>query len=144
MSDTTTTPTKAGRELDALVAEKVMGLRWRRFDYPPAGSSFAYGKPWTWLSSSYAGGDPEGDETRYIDNVRHYSSDIAAAWEVVGELVSLGARVNVMNRYAPTWGCNIITDIGTPHERQHFHGSCESAPLAICLAALAAVSEVPL
>lgn len=64
---------EAGRELDALVAEKVMG--WTMFSYQMLGSGGA--GEFRWI--------PPGrrDHVSNIAPVPRYSTDIAAAWEVV-------------------------------------------------------------
>lgn len=96
----------AGRELDALVAEKVMGLQIKRF---PDG---------TWLMHNGQSGT----------ELFHYSTDIAAAWEV-------------WKRISPS----ILYKLGTGYEvyqsaRDYEDGihlaHADTAPLAICLAAL--------
>lgn len=90
---------KAGRELDALVAEKVMGVETMQKLYP---SMMAKGGAW----------------------LPHFSTDIAAAWEVVEK----------MRREGYIFDIEIRKDyVGVNCEH------CESAPLAICLAALRAV-----
>lgn len=100
----------AGRELDALVAEKVMGFR-----HHPAMPGYDE----MWFMSD--GGS--------ID-LPNYSTDIAAAWQVVEKL-----RLGIAPMGDGKWGVamrdqpvNSIKDLTIN----------ESAPLAICLAALKA------
>lgn len=104
---------KAGRELDALIAEKVFGKtvdRSSHFDI-------------------------------YYDNgpsIPFYSTRIAGAWLVVEKLVADGMQpiVNYLNGQILAydgWHCCIAKG----YEVYHSHG-CETAPLAICLAALKA------
>ncbi len=101
----------AGRELDALIAEKVMG---RAFD---------------------AEFHRECAEDNLETELRNYSTDIAAAWEVVEKLRSEGCRYS-------------ITDC--PHEKRptvqltlKTGAACgayaPTVPHAICLAALKAL-----
>lgn len=111
----------AGRELDALVAEKVMGERR--------------------LSRNVDVGD--GREFRWkihgelLENPPAYSTDIAAAWEVVEKL---GKRFNVFVDY-PTSG-NVHANTGIMCDdfgHGHTCADAATAPHAICLAALKAV-----
>lgn len=129
----------AGRELDALIAEKVMDYEWRRFEYPPAGAIFKYGKPWTWLSSRKNGAAVEGGEERYIENVPHYSTDIAAAWLVVEKMRadSFCFDLTTSQSCDPSmhWSASF------EHEQAQGRGRSAAAPHAICLAAIAALSE---
>ena len=113
---------KAGRELDALVAEKVMGMRPGTEDC------------WVDPASSYGGQLP----------LAHYSTDIAAAWAVVENIKSLHPDDReeltfAMNYYPEDkiwrFGWESYGEFG------QFSGDAETAPHAICLAALAAVGH---
>ena len=64
------------RELDAEVAVEVMGWQVIRGGFP---------------SHAPEGWNPDMDEWKPAPPVPHYSTDIAAAWEMVGELAGLGA-----------------------------------------------------
>lgn len=108
----------AGRELDALVAEKVMGWTFRTF---PEGVCPNV-KHW------YCG-------EQYV-LMKPFSTDIAAAWRVVEKLVSDG-RVFIVKGdglrdgdFNPKW--TVLCD-------NHPRTDAATAPLAICLAALQAV-----
>ena len=118
----------AGRELDALVAEKVMGFclcpydpKWMRAD---TGSGI-------WI---------DGDTWRCTDHGkpaftpwRSYSTDIAAAWEVVEKMrEDYEPRIELWDE---GWEVTILT--GT--DRGSASGRALTAPLAICRAALKAV-----
>lgn len=110
---------KPGRELDALIAEKVMGLK------PiiiPAMRSFP---------TTIEPGDIFVMEDHELES-DHYSTDIAAAWDVVDRLSSMGIYLRLSNvSGVGRWRCsteNRITEfVATPAH-------------AICLAALKAVS----
>lgn len=98
----------AGRELDALVAEKVMGdTRFRQV--------------------------PRAQWYLVLD---HYSTDIAAAWLVVENAVGRGmpAGINV----AMNWAGD---PDGYVAEWAGVRELADTAPLAICRAALRAVGE---
>ena len=101
---------KPGRELDALVAEKVMGWKVAQvFDLKDTdGTNIANG------ITPYSIGQ----------RVPHYSTDIAAAWEVVGKFEYIDVR-----RFKDHWGCTVYGQTVTG----------KTAPEAICKAALLAV-----
>jgi hypothetical protein len=106
----------AGRELDALIAQKVMGQNYfiNSFGFPEQGPLVSKEPP-------------------------HYSTDIAAAWEIVQEMEKkhtepgkwVGLSITAEDR-----GCWRAT-----FWRKWSFGS--SAPHAICLAALEAVRYQP-
>lgn len=116
---------KPGRELDALVAEHVMG--W---------------EPQTDISAlTDAGYPPNGEDWHAItgfskDEVNicwypRYSTDIAAAWEIVASLTgfnTLGGKI-----FKLTFDGHFCCTLGDSYA----HG--ETAPHAICLAALKGV-----
>ena len=113
---------KPGRELDGLVAEKVMG--WRR---PDADRTF---QPWHT-------GEHVGEHSPYglPVSLPHFSLDIGAAFKVIEHLVS--SRLNVgftLGSRNGTWA------IGIGHRCS---AVAETAPHAICLAALKMVDKGP-
>lgn len=123
----------AGRECDALVAEKVMGYTLSELSLP------AYPK--------YKLFDIEsGEFSGYVKEVPHYSTDIAASWEVAGRLTKIqcgddfyafeitkkhyGWWVRVKH---PLW-MGIHNELGKNYEMYQAHA--DAAPLAICRCAL--------
>jgi len=119
----------AGRELDTLVAEKVMGsLR-------PTEPGLFCGEPsddgkWWW--ESYQG---DTDISKWAPP--EYSTSISAAWEVVEKLLHIGLDFTIDSGRDRTTGevfhsCR-IDDINLTY--------ADTAPHAICLAALKAVGE---
>jgi len=109
------------RELDALVAEKVT-----EFVVWPEGHEL--------IPASYS-------HTR-TDLVPHYSTSIADAWQVVEE-VSRQHEIYVSG-YKDRWEATVVRlKIECTHCSSHSHeyidAEAETAPLAICLAALKAV-----
>lgn len=127
---------EAGRELDALVAEKVMG--WTTFE--------EYGQTF-WRAPN--------DGTRYLEP-REFSTDIAAAWEVVKKLGEF--RGGPHNIYKPVirleyyehdgianvsvGRCKGMEDVVADAEVWEEHGEAsadQAMALAICRAALKAV-----
>ncbi len=112
---------KPGRELDALVAEKVMGFK------PcsdPIGKCDAahMSPPLCW----------DGSE------LKPYSTNISAAWEVVEKVSLLGWERALGKTRDGEW-CTLYHDLLDSDHRCDFSTRGESAPHAICLAALNAV-----
>ena len=110
---------EAGRELDAEVAERVMGLRTRPRSWSKEGPCLqeAPGKPW-----------------RIIP---HYSTSVADAWEVV-EKIRSASKLSVIVE-ASTNPTEYICAVGAHHRGQWIEtvrAVSESAPAAICAAAL--------
>lgn len=107
---------KAGRELDALVGKTFFGVG---YDGLGAWSNFhdgTFDKPW-----------PES-----VPDFLCYSTDIAAAWQVVEHFKD--AEWGLEKRAADPNVFWLLTA-----DRQFHSGRGATAPLAICLAALAAV-----
>lgn len=112
---------KAGRELDALIAEKVMG--WHREFVTDPSSNYSF---WNYVDADGRG--------MYTPEEWEPSTSISAAWEVVEKLQTLGIKCWMKNYIAiPGWHCVVI---GGDFE---FEEAADTAPLAICLAALKAV-----
>lgn len=131
---------KPSRELDALIAEKVMG----------GGRDTHVGQRLMYSSMA------ERDEPPTLGwdfNIKPYSTDIAAAWEVVDKIKqirpdgsSFGLNIEYEYEFAIKWydkkyfcGWYPINLDGVPT----LEGEGESAPHAICLAALAVMESKP-
>lgn len=115
---------EAGRGLDALVAEKVMGWQWQQWAPNPEQPHLAppgYGRPhpdhW-WLGRSI------------FELVPNYSTDIAAAWLVVEHMERTRPNEFMLWTEQGQWGAEFDNDISR---------FALAAPLSICVAALAAV-----
>ena len=109
-----TIPTiEAGRELDALIAEKVMGLT---LGPAPMSANFEI--------TCVKLGDHKWR------NISYYSTDIGAAWEVVE---NLGESNFALARGQEHWTAGFSTTNGMAGE------NADTAPEAICLAALKTV-----
>jgi len=133
---------KAGRELDRLVAEKVMGLDLDEFAY----DTF---KSWRneWGGKGISHSEPY-DQEKYRDRmlsfaVPHYSTDISAAWEVVSAMVEKGLGFRLTVEYDRSCEARFyLWEDGIPVEfSKEYVTSYEDAPHAICLAALEAIGE---
>ena len=112
----------AGRELDALVAEKVMGFSevMTHTELKP-GKNFMLTEEGVVLDFSFE---------RWLP-----STDIAAAWEVVEKIKQPDIRVEIETPFGwPHWACRFYRG---PDVLGGSGG--ETAPLAICRAALAAL-----
>ena len=131
----------AGRELDALVAEKVMG--WV-FNLPPPSNKYycleakaKYGDAShpVWVKTH------DGYQCGLCNSIPDYSTSIAEAWGVVEKLKSMGLAVWV-GYEAGEWVCMCGEEIDfvlLPEISPDSQGWAETAPLAICLTALKAV-----
>jgi hypothetical protein len=151
----------AGRELDALVAEKVMGWTGKKIVY---GWSDRVKRLYPLLvfteGGSYVGDfgpfvDEEGNKIQYgkphrVYHAPPYSTDIKAAWEVaemmrkkpvcyLGEEYGafIADTINIYQCCSSKWTCLIGTTAND--DDPEFEAHAETAPLAICHAALKAV-----
>ena len=123
-----------GHETDALIAQS-MGLEVTETEEECP--SFAPGA--TWRGEYYAvtcyWETMPGREATCDDSLRPYSTDIAAAWVVMHWLRERGYGVILSDVRSGSWTCEI--------DRADWRGSevwtADSAPLAICRAAYAAV-----
>ncbi len=102
---------EAGFEIDSLIAEKIFG--WKLDDESAL----------VWLL-------PDGSRRGALP---HYSTDIADAWQVIEHMNDRGWSPTVFCEFQ-WWIANFFTDIAGS-----FEASAETAPLAICLAALRAM-----
>lgn len=132
---------KAGRELDALVAEKVMGWKppddietLRFFDERYRNSAFnPVSQNEFWLGFNE-------DGSRCLMRLPYYSTDIAAAWEILEHfrLQDKGLLIEADKRGYTVTNANDFMLRGWD-AGQVFEINAATAPLAICLAALKAV-----
>ncbi len=107
----------AGRELDTVVAKKVFGL----IVLGPYGPTIAE------MEFAYRDvKDFDCSRICYQVDLPHYSTDIAAAWEVVEKL-----RLSVWPNERGGWNCG-----RKPMEEDSSWAHGASAPLVICHAAL--------
>jgi len=109
---------EAGRDLDALIATKVMG--WQS----------AYGF-FRWEQTPPSGGEPRA--------VPRYSTDIAAAWQVVEKMRAVGHTVCIdefhLRDGTVLYGC-YFHHLETDDEH---YAEASTVPLAICYSALCVV-----
>jgi hypothetical protein len=123
---------EAGVLMDALVAERVMG--WHNVHK----TSFYNDTATHWQSSL---GDAflvgAKDDKMYEYRIPYYSTDIAAAWEVVEKLQSQNIKVTI-STFGENWWIEIF-DYTTEKVVRKAFGT--TAPLAICRAVLLAVME---
>ena len=107
---------EAGRELDALVAEKIFGF----VDLGPLQfAGLRYQKPTT-------------DGVVVLGRLPYYSTDIAAAWQVV-EKYRCGFKLEFVDLYR-RWYCEFTINENLQS------ALAETSPHAICRAALLAVT----
>jgi hypothetical protein len=115
---------KPGRELDALIAEKVMG-------YSDVKVGFIDGINWD-------KGFPPGKKIAHA--ISHYSTDISAAWEVVDKLLDKWSfdLSSISGKYFRV----ILTGGGNESHLKRLVVETETATHAICLAALKAMEFI--
>ena len=130
----------AGRELDALVAEKVMGMvvmACRDID----------GEWWSDPNEMFTGKEvcvpPRWGHARELPL---HSTSIRYAWEVWEKLIADGWYPDLTTTYSAkanglVYGCELQR--GGDGTKDHYWVQATTAPLAICLAALAAVGIPP-
>lgn len=131
---------KAGRELDALIAEKVMG--WKAIPHPCPETLFpgVVPKP-SWFPPGF---DYEKNKHLYATGLAngvafpHYSTDIAAAWEVLDHLAGCNTKALFYHDAYVQWQCVLDWQRRT-FDDCRIREMADTAPHAICLAALAAV-----
>lgn len=142
---------KAGPELNALIAEKIMEWEWReRIGNKGAIWLFAPDDPLDMKGHSPVGEFQKcarpGFSNEYqlksalLYKLPHFSEDIAAAWTVLMHLRETQQLYFTVETVYRGFGCRIYHDTDNP-----FGTALEdTAPLAICLAALKALGiEIP-
>ena len=117
----------AGREVDALIAVKVMGWQYTIGNYRPLLVPTNNDPRMSWVA--------EWDEKGRPDWLPHYSTEISAAWQVIEKMLEIGfsSRIKVEERKCTKcafWRVGISRYISLP---------APTAPLAICRAALMTV-----
>jgi hypothetical protein len=126
----------AGRELDAMVAEKVMG--WQRELGSFAGTQTWHPEVVSLVRPSPSGyrRHPTTGDLTYFGGIPSYSTDISAAWLIVERMRGLGWLM-LLDDCDP-FGFRCVWQTTSP-DLTDVVGDGATAPLAICRAALAAV-----
>lgn len=123
---------KAGRELDALVAEKVMGCKVlnAKTAAPDCGCP---------PSDEYSNRPHSSNKLGDDRHLQRYTTDMAAAWEIVRHMnMKCDWLFSVRQRKSGAWRAMFFTpDVDGPY----FKSIRETMPHAICLAALKAVES---
>lgn len=143
---------KPGRELDALIAEKVMGLTLETeigFKFIEDGKEKqSWGNSPEYTRMKCENYKELGLYAELIEQkiAPHYSTDISAAWEVVEKLTEQFSEHEVVVqqdkssghkvRWWVTFSGNRMSELGKP-----LWSVYDSLPMAICLAALKAVEN---
>jgi hypothetical protein len=121
-----------GRELDALVAEKVMGWTVFRSETP---------NHYDLLDEEYAHGFPPGEDINSVPfEIEEYTTDISPAWKVLEKHRNRKNLVTLVGD-EKKWKCRITAMINVVYGIDVHDTQCEfkTAPEAICKAALLAV-----
>jgi hypothetical protein len=114
-----------GRELDAAIATQVMG--WHDVKFQPIANAFGEK-----VLDEYAGHPPNDLLKNAI--IPKYSSNIQFAWDVLEKLKTISVFAAVISAKGQPWVCKVNKDTAFVEER------ADAAPLAICKAALKAMS----
>ena len=133
---------EVGRELDALIAEKVMG--WEKCFTPFQKETDAAPKGWI--------ADKDGVWTSRISTPK-FSEDIEAAWEIAKKLcLTIFPMPSTYADMPEKWIAGTVAELadftwskGVPDSIDFYFGACaiaETAPLAICRAALGAMERI--
>ena len=132
----------AGRELDALVAKVVFDLTVRWLSVPRHPHEHGAGVPIQPQSCDPPPGLTGAWAAMYWV-IPRYSTDIAAAWEVVEKLVALGFVTVHLSQgiKEPGWYASFFGDPAT--DGKGGYARADTAPLAICRAALKATTPNP-
>lgn len=122
-----------GRELDALVAEKVMG--WTEVHFEAEWIHW-YGSGEEVIPANTFGRHPQaiGDSI-----IPRYSTSIADAWKVVGQMRAHGYRLVLWTPLDDDTRIHCTAQFENGH--QNIDGEGESAPHAICRAALSTLAD---
>ena len=129
----------AGRELDDMVSEKIMGWKYQQSSPDPK-KYFCreYGNDAGWWLRPNTTRDDMIWSCASCSPPPEYSADITAAWEVLNRLpLDLWPEVGRMN--TGSWYCEIVQGAPWPTGVGYLAREvAETAPLAICRAALKA------
>lgn len=124
---------QAGRELDALIAEKVFGWRWLVSEGSGKRGIFSEQNNPGWFSREASGHERLAYE--WDCKLPYYSFDIASAWKLVERMQAEGHCLEVRPYVKVSSGYRV--SIWEGGELDYATG--ETAPLAICRAALKAL-----
>lgn len=135
---------EAGRELDALIAEKVMG--WKRMSYMEAEPGCKYPSPeritgyWHSLDLKEQRRAEDCDDYYSPEDAWSPSTDIASAWEVVEKMGR--HEISIHMRSDSNTDCVTKRYYLMDYTCRALLAEAETAPHAICLAALKAIEHV--
>jgi|SRR3990167_1528273 len=115
----------AGREMDALVVEKIFDKKVCHCD---AGSIMCAFGPGHCLTCD-----------GWIPKL--HSTSISAAWEVVEKFECLYLFRCVSGPFEGKYECKLVFEEGPDNDKRRFYAVAETAPLAICRAGLRTVAQ---
>lgn len=123
----------AGRDMDVLIAKKVMG--WKKLDKRTFWEDFA---STNWNMAGSWTGRPPGYPSDKLAEVPQYSRNITWAWKVRDAMEARGHTFALEDGCIPEWSAAFYLK-GDP--LVWVHCAADEAPLAICRAALLAMLE---
>jgi hypothetical protein len=126
-----------GRELDAAIAERLFGWKWLEVESSAGGLVRIFRHPELFV---YGAWGPKEEPINYYDTLPHYSTDIAAAWLVVEKMQE---KRNCLSLTYGIFSGDFVFEWKAEFRMVPKDGIAwaDTAPLAICRAALLAVME---
>lgn len=125
------------RKLDALVAEKIMGCKIRSIENAKDQREFEYLRSnGNYLCGCGLGEHNDTDDEGGYQWLKNYSEEIAAAWEVINKV---DGQWTLDGQEQVGWVVSLVeASMREDRYESPFKASAETAPLAICFAALKA------
>ena len=132
---------EAGRGIDALIATHILGLAWWRRGQ--SGQWIALCPHDTEIPDYWIRDVPPIDigEDDLSEAVPCYSTDIAAAWDVVYKMIAMGHSISIADNDGRYWGVDFYRMRDEAAFDALSTANALSPELAICRAALLAVME---
>ena len=128
---------KPGRELDALVAEKIFDKQFYRAPMTEWRGRYVYKEFWDDPNSYYNEWHRSQEIGEWEYCGPNYSTDISAAWEVLGKFQLRLENVGYGDKKYHV----IIHKFDEDGEFSEFDSFAETAPHAICIASLLAMED---
>jgi hypothetical protein len=135
----------AGKEIDEMVAEKVMG--WHKGNYIPSNGVTIKNNKEDWLDADgrYMHGIKQEDGWYEDDDDFHLlhwhpSQSILWAWEVIEKIKDSMLSITIERDDDMVWACILISNID--NDEEWYLGEASTPELAICYASLLAMEHI--
>ena len=129
----------AGRDLDALAAEKMFGCKVERdrVFWQGVKEVVTFHACTCDFVDDYRL-DHKTHERDYYDDIKPYSTDIVAAWEILTHPRFVMQTIERGVEYAETWHVEVGVEAPDKGSISYYQATAATVPLAICRAALRA------